>query len=353
MSRYLSKIAGSIEPYVPGEQPKNERLIKLNTNENPYPPAPGVIKAINEACGEGGKLRLYPEPTCERLRETIAAYYGLCSNEVFTGNGSDEVLAFAFRAFFDPGSRILFPKLSYSFYPVYCRLFEIEYETVDMTEDYEICTEQLMGRSCGIVIANPNAPTGVCLPASDIERILKSNPDNVVIVDEAYVDFGGESSVALIRKYPNLLVIQTLSKSRALAGLRVGYALGDNQLVKGLELIKNSVNSYTLDTLAMAGAEAAFADEEYFKSRCSAVAATRERCRKGLLEKGFYVTASRANFLFARHPQKSGKLIQDGLRKGGILVRRFDIPGIEDFLRISIGTDEEMNAFMDIISDIV
>lgn len=351
MSKYLSRIVNSIEPYVPGEQPKDKNLIKLNTNENPYPPSPKVLDAITSAVGE--KLKLYPEPNCEKLRGTIADYYGLKKEQIFAGNGSDEVLAFAFRAFFDPGSRIIFPALTYSFYPVYCKLFEIEYSNADMTIDYNIDTEQLVGRNCGIVLANPNAPTGTIIDLGTIEQIVKSNIDNVVIVDEAYIDFGGETCIPLIKKYPNLLVIQTLSKSRSLAGIRVGFALGDIGLIEGLVKVKNSVNSYTLDMLAMEGAAASFEDEEYFKQTTSFVISTRERCKEWLIDNGFFVTESKANFLFAKHPVQKGEYLQSALREQGILVRRFNIPEIEDFLRISIGTDDDMNRFIDIMKNLI
>ena len=351
MSKYWSRIASAIEPYTPGEQPKDKKYIKLNTNESPYPPSPKVIEAITKAaCGD---LKLYPDPTCDELRKTVADYYGLKKEQVFAGNGSDEILAFSFMAFFDPGRTILFPDISYSFYPVYAKLFNIDYKEIALDSDFSIPVEEFKKPNGGVVIANPNAPTGKYLELSYIEEILKSNMDHVVIVDEAYIDFGGESAVKLIDRYPNLLVVHTLSKSRSLAGLRVGFALGHEELICGLDKVKNSFNSYTLDRLAMAGAIEAIKDKSYFEKTRQMVMATRERVVEKLREDGFFVIDSRANFIFISHPRVAAQDIFLELKAKGILVRYFKRPRIDNFLRVSIGNDEEMDQFIKAISEIV
>lgn len=352
MSKYWSTVTQALEPYVPGEQPKDKTYIKLNTNENPYPPSPQVLAAMKQAADEN--LRLYPTPTCDELRACIAAYNGLTKEQVFVGNGSDEVLAFSFLSFFNPGQPILFPDITYSFYPVYAALFHIDYHLVRLTEDFSIPAEEFSAQqNGGIIFPNPNAPTGKCLPLTAIAEILRSNPEQVVIVDEAYIDFGGESAVALIDQYPNLLVIQTLSKSRSLAGLRVGFALGHPDLIAGLDRVKNSINSYTLDRTALAGAIATFADEAYFQAARLKIIATRDRITAQLQATGFLVIPSQANFIFISHPTIPAQQLYQQLRERGILVRYFNKPRIDNFLRVSIGSDEEMEAFRQAIIEIL
>ncbi|MCX7923686.1 MAG: histidinol-phosphate transaminase [Clostridia bacterium] len=351
MSKYWSNIAKGVEPYVPGEQPKDKKYIKLNTNESPYPPSPKVLEAIKRAANED--LRLYPDPNCDELRQTIAQYYDLKKEQVFVGNGSDEVLAFSYMAFFNPGSTIFFPDISYSFYPVYSELFKVNYKLVPLDEEFDIPLDKFFDKNGGIIISNPNAPTAKALSVESIEIILSQNEDSVVIVDEAYIDFGEESAVKLINTYPNLLVIQTLSKSRSLAGLRVGFALGSRELIEGLDRIKNSVNSYTLDRLALAGAVEAIKDEAYFQETRTRVINTRERVTAALKEMSFNVTDSKANFVFISHPKVQAECLFRQLREKGILVRYFNKPRIDNFLRVSIGSDEEMDCFLEAIREII
>ena len=351
MSQYWSRINHELNPYVPGEQPKNNEFIKLNTNENPYPPSPGVIKAINGfACNE---LRLYPDPECETAREEIAKHHQLSKNQVFIGNGSDEILAFGFMAFFDPGSPILFPDVTYSFYPVYSKLFGIDYQEISLDSDFSIPIEKFLIPNGGIVIANPNAPTGVCLSTDKVEEIAKNNSQSVVIVDEAYIDFGGESSIRLINSYPNLLIIQTMSKSYSLAGLRLGYALGQTDLIEGLRRIKNSFNSYTIDRIALTGVVEALKDKKYYQMTRHKVIKTRENTCKKLKDRGFEVLESKANFIFATHPDIKAEVIFNRLKEKQILVRYFKLPRIDNYLRISIGTDEEMSALIKAVDEII
>jgi histidinol-phosphate aminotransferase len=348
---WSSRIAG-IEPYVPGEQPKERTYIKLNTNENPYPPCPGVVKAMEEE--SGAALRLYPDPECTRLREALAQRYGLGLDQVFVGNGSDEVLGMAFAAFFDQGSTVAFPDITYSFYPVYADLFGIRCAKVPLNPDFTMPVEEFCtGAYQGLVICNPNAPTGILLSLEEIRRIVAANPNVVVIVDEAYIDFGGESAVPLISEYPNLLVVQTMSKSRSLAGLRVGMAFGQPNLISGLNAVKNSFNSYTLDRVAIAAGTAAVKDEEYFRTTCRQVAETREKTAEHLKTLGFSVLPSSSNFLFVSHPKVAAAQLQQQLRERGILVRHFHQPRIENFLRVSIGTREDMNTFCQTMAELV
>lgn len=342
MNRYWSKRIQDIVPYTPGEQPKDQRFIKLNTNECPYPPSPKAVEAIREAVGDS--LRLYPDPECVDLRAAIAQREGLEISQVFCGNGSDEILAFAFQAFFDPEREVVFPRITYSFYPVYTDFFGLERREVPMEPDFSSPIDLLCGNNGGVVLANPNAPTGLAVGLDTVEKLLAANPDVVVIVDEAYVDFGADSAAGLVGRYPNLLVVQTTSKSRALAGLRVGWAMGDAGLIDGLRCVRDSINSYTVDRLAQAGAAAAIRDEGYFQSIRRRVMDTREWTERTLREKGFTVLPSQANFLFVSHPGRTGKELLDGLRRRGVLVRWWPIPEIEDWLRISIGTQEEMAA---------
>ena len=351
MSRYWSQLAASIKPYVPGEQPKDKKYIKLNTNENPYPPSPHVIEAVRAAADDA--LRLYPDPTCISLRQTVARYFNLSDHQVFMGNGSDELLAFCFPAFFNSGGRpILFADITYSFYPVYCRLFSIPYETVPLDEAFRMPVEQFRKPNGGILIANPNAPTGRFLELTAIQSILQHNPDSVVIVDEAYVDFGGESAVGLIKKYDNLLVVQTLSKSRSLAGLRVGFALGHEDLIEGLRRVKDSINSYTIDRLALAGAQAAIEDNSYFRETAAKIIKTREKITEKLQAMGFEVIPSTANFIFISHPCFAAEALFTQLRQRGVLVRYFNLPRIDNWLRVSIGSDSEMAAFAEALQNI-
>ena len=342
MKELWSRRARALTPYTPGEQPRDRQFIKLNTNENPYPPSPKALEAIRAAAGEG--LRLYPDPEAASLRETLAASYGLKPEQVFVGNGSDEVLAFCFQAFFDPDRPILFPDVTYSFYPVFADLFGLQYRQVPLDGNFAIPLEPFMGNNGGVVIANPNAPTGRDLSLGDVRALAEGNPEAVVIVDEAYVDFGAQSAVPLVCDHPNLVVVQTMSKSRSLAGLRVGYALGDGDLIAALNSVKNSFNSYTLDRLALAGAEGALRDPEYLRAVAMKIASTRDWTADRLRRMGFQVTDSAANFLFATHPDVDAKTLLDGLREKGILVRWWDSPRIGNYLRITVGTDQEMDA---------
>ena len=342
MNKYWSKLASGLEPYVPGEQPRDRKYIKLNTNENPYGPSPKVLEAIKTAVDDS--LRLYPDPTCDMLLSAAAESYGVKKDQIFAGNGSDEVLAFAFMAFFDPGRTILFPNITYSFYPVYASLFQLDYKTIPLDSKYSIPVEDFMHSSGGVVIANPNAPTGKALPASTIRMILDGNRDTVVIADEAYIDFGGESVIGLIDEYPNLLVVHTFSKSRSLAGMRIGFAFGNQELIKALNSVKNSFNSYTLDRLAIVAGTAALRDAEYYNEMNRKIIATREWFVRELSSRGFQVLESAANFIFVSHATIPAEQIFKELREKGILVRYFKKPIIDNHLRISIGTDAEMDS---------
>ena len=343
MNQYWSARARALTPYVPGEQPKDRKFIKLNTNENPYPPSPVALAAIREAACD--TLRLYPDPECTTLRELLGATYGLKPEQIFVGNGSDEVLAMCFYAFFTPGKAVVFPDITYSFYPVYARLFGLDYREIPLDENFGVPVEQFLGGNGGVVIANPNAPTGRDLPLHAIREIAEANPEAVVMVDEAYVDFGAHSAVALLDGCPNLVVVRTMSKSRSLAGLRVGYAMGSADLMAALNCVKNSFNSYTVDRLAQAGAAAAIRDDAYFRCVVAKVRNTREVTAGRLKQMGFRVCDSAANFLFISHERAPAKALLDGLRERGILVRWWDKPRISNCLRVSIGTDEDMDTF--------
>lgn len=351
MKDFWSGRIRDITPYTPGEQPKGRSFIKLNTNECPYPPSPRAVEAIRAEAGEG--LRLYPDPECTRLREAIARREGLDVGQVFCGNGSDEILAFAFQAFFDPDREVVFPRITYSFYPVYTDFFGLRRREVPMNPDFSDPIDLLCGHNGGVVLANPNAPTGIAVGLDTVEKLLQANPDVVVIVDEAYIDFGADSAVGLIERYPNLLVIQTSSKSRALAGLRVGWAMGNSNLIAGMCCVRDSINSYTVDRLAQAGAAAAVEDEEYFQSIRTRVMKTRAWTEEALGARGFTVLPSQTNFVFASHPRHGGKELLDGLRARGILVRWWGRPEIENWLRISIGTDEDMAALAAALDELV
>lgn len=356
MSQYWSPVVAGLSPYVPGEQPKLQNLIKLNTNENPYPPSPRALQAIREAADEA--LKRYPDPASDALRQAVAATHGVSVGEVFVGNGSDEVLAHAFQAFFKHDGRpLLFPDISYSFYPVYCGLYQIEFHRVALQDDFSLRVDdylpQAQRTAGGIILPNPNAPTGRALPLGEIERLVAGNPQCVVLIDEAYVDFGAQSAASLVSRYPNLLVVQTLSKSRSLAGLRVGFAIGHPALIEGLNRVKDSFNSYPIDRLAQAGAIAALQDSAYFEQTCRAVIATRERITASLVELGFEVLPSAANFVFARHPGHDAATLAAQLRERSIIVRHFRQPRIDQFLRISIGTDDESQALIAALNTIL
>jgi histidinol-phosphate aminotransferase len=351
MKEFWSERIRNAVPYVPGEQPRERKFIKLNTNENPYPPSPRALEAMTGAIN--GDLRLYPDPECTALRAAAAECWGVRPEQVFCGNGSDEILAFCFQAFFDPGRPVVFPKITYSFYPVYSDYFGLERREAPMNPDFSDPVELLCGNNGGVVLANPNAPTGIAVELDVVEKLLRANPDVVVLVDEAYVDFGAHSAVELIDRYPNLLVAQTLSKSRSLAGLRVGFALGQENLIAGLRCVRDSINSYTVDRVAQAGAAAALADRAYFDQTRRKVMETRAWTAGELTRLGFTVCPSQANFLFVRHPACAGKELFTLLRQEGILVRRWDIPEIVDWLRISIGTQEEMETLIAALGKIV
>lgn len=351
MSKFWSDRVKTTKPYTYGEQPKDKKYIKLNTNENPYPVSGKAIDAMKAAVNDD--LKLYPDPTCLELRTQIAAYYGVDKDEVFVGNGSDEVLAFSFMAFFNRGDKVIYPDISYSFYDVYAGLFGVESERIPLEDDFSIPVEKYKNRNVGILIANPNAPTGICLGLDEIEEIVASNPHSLVLVDEAYIDFGGDTAIGLTKKYDNLLVSQTFSKSRSLAGMRVGFAIGDKKLIEALERIKNSINSYTIDRIAIAGATASMIDVDHFESTRNLVIKTRERVVPCLEKLGFRVLPSKANFIFATHKSISGQTLYEQLKHRGILVRHFAKPRIEDYLRISIGSDDEMDAFLSALEDLV
>lgn len=340
MSKLWSPLVHQLQPYVPGEQPKSANLTKLNTNENPYGPSPKVLEALRQQANES--LKLYPDPNSDVLRQAIANYYQLQSHQVFVGNGSDEVLAHVFQAFFKQAKAILFPDITYSFYPVYCGLYQIEYRTPPLNQQFEICIDDYLQDNGGIIFPNPNAPTGVYLPLAEIDRLLKHNPHSVVVVDEAYCDFGGASAASLIQQYPQLLVVSTMSKSRSLAGLRVGFALGHADLIQALHRIKDSFNSYPLDRFAQAGAVAAFEDQAYFEMTRDKVIASRLWLVAELGKLGFQVLPSQANFIFAQHPQHSAAVLNDQLRADEIIVRRFAQPErISNFLRITVGDQQQ------------
>ena len=355
MSVFWNTRTKNLSPYVPGEQPKDRRFIKLNTNENPYPPSPKVIQAIQKTAGDN--LRLYPDPQCCEFREVVAARYGVKPEQVFAGNGSDEILAFAFGAFFGSGEKaeeILFPDITYSFYPVYANLWDIPYCTIPLCEDFSINTDDYKIPSGGVIFPNPNAPTGMALALDDILSLAKylEKQEKVFIVDEAYIAFGAahgvKSAVPHINKYANLLTVHTLSKSASLAGLRVGFAIGNEKLIEGLCRIRDSFNSYTLDRLALAGAVAAVSDTAYYDEISRRVIATRERTAETLRGLRFTVLPSSANFLFVKPPNISGAEFFAALREKGILVRHFNKDRIADYLRISIGTDEEMDTLLEV-----
>jgi len=345
MSQFWSAVVHGLTPYVPGEQPKLANLVKLNTNESPYGPSPKVLEAVRAEAAD--TLRLYPDPNSDRLRAGLAAYHGVTADQVFVGNGSDEVLAHTFMALLKHGQPILFPDITYSFYPVYCGLYEIPYRTIPLTQSFEIQVDDYRVPNGGLIFPNPNAPTGRIVALGEIERLLAGNPDSVVVIDEAYIDFGGATAVGLVARYPQLLVTRTLSKSHALAGLRVGYAIGQAHLVEALNRVKDSFNSYPLDRFAQAGALASIQDPGYFEGICSKVVTTRTRLVASMTEMGFEVLPSAANFIFARHSVRDGAGLAAALRERSIIVRHFRNPArIEPFLRITVGTDAQCDALL-------
>lgn len=339
MSRYWSAKVRQLDPYVPGEQPKIDKLIKLNTNENPYGPSPLVIQALEEQAASS--LRLYPDPNSEILKEAIAQYYNLDDTMVFVGNGSDEVLAHTFQALLQQNDPLLCPDISYSFYPVYCGLYDVECIQIPLRDDFELQVDDYIRKNGGILFANPNAPTGRLVELEEIDKLMQANRDSVVVLDEAYIDFGGRSGVELIKKYDNLLVIQTLSKSRSLAGLRVGFAMGHRDLIEALERVKNSFNSYPLDRFAIYGGAAAMRDREYFEITRQKIMTTRSTLISGLGKRNFTVIPSQANFVFARNEGKDAKELSVALRQKNILVRHFQKPRIDQFLRITVGNEND------------
>ena len=340
-----------VEPYVPGEQPKVANIIKLNTNENPYPPSPKVKEVLENAKYED--LRLYPDPAAYDLIHAIAKSKGLDDNQVFVGVGSDDVLAMSFLTFFNSDAPILFPDITYSFYDVWADIFRIKYETKALAEDFTINVDDYKAPNGGIIIPNPNAPTGLEAPLSDIEAIVSANPDSVVIIDEAYVDFGGTSALPLIEKYDNLLVVQTFSKSRSLAGSRIGFAMGNPKMISYLNDCKYSFNSYTMDRITIEVGKAAIEDEDYFNSSVADIIATREWTKDELSDLGFDFPNSTSNFIFASHKSVSAEEIFNKLKERNIFVRYFKKPRIDNYLRITIGTDQQMKALIEALKDIV
>jgi histidinol-phosphate aminotransferase len=350
MSRFWSPIVHNLSPYVTGEQPKRDDIVKLNTNENPYPPSPRVKAAIASAAD---RLRLYPDPRATSLCETIAAHYDVEPDQVFVGNGSDEVLAHTFQALLKHDAPLLFPDVTYGFYPVYCRLYGIRYEEVPLDAEMRVQIADYRRPCSAILFANPNAPTGIELPRDAIEMLLAEHPEQLVVIDEAYVDFGGESAMPLIARHDNLLIVQTLSKSRALAGLRVGFAIGQRPLIEALERVKDSFNSFPLDCLAVAGAVAAIEDDAWFQDTRARIIASRESLIRDLSELGFEVLPSVANFVFARHRRHSGAELAAKLRERGVLVRHFQKPRIAEYLRITVGTQDQCSRLVSLTRSLI
>ena len=354
MSRFWSPVVQTLTPYVPGEQPQMQRLVKLNTNESPYGPSPKALAAIEAQ--NTADLRLYPDPEGAALKQAIAKLHGLDANQVFVGNGSDEVLAHVFAGLLKQSKPVHFPDITYSFYPVYCKLFGINAQIVPLDENFEIKTADYQAPNGGIIFPNPNAPTGRSIPRSEIEALVLRNKDSVVVIDEAYVDYGTESCIPLLRGADcpeNLLVVHTLSKSRALAGLRVGFAVGHPALIEGLERVKNSFNSYPLGRLAQAGAIAAIEDQAHLEASSAKVIQTRTTLIEQLDALGFATLPSTANFIFTRHPKHAGARLYQALRDRGIIVRHFKSPRIEEFLRITIGTDEQSSELVVALKEIL
>ena len=350
-NKYWSDIVSELDPYVPGEQPKLANLVKLNTNENPYGPSPKVVEAISAELGD--QLRLYPDPNADLLKQSIASSLDVSVDQVFVGNGSDEVLAHIFQALLKHDLPILFPDITYSFYPVYCGLYRVQFERIPLAENLSLNLNEYQKPNGGIIFPNPNAPTGRALPLSDIESLLEQNQNSVVVVDEAYIDFGGESAVCLVGRFPNLLVTQTFSKSRSLAGLRVGFAVGDASLIDALERVKNSFNSYPLDRLAIVGAVAAIEDDDYFGETCKQVISSREQLAEQLEALGFSVLPSTANFVFVTHPDHDAVRLSVGLREQGVIVRHFKQSRIDQYLRITIGLPEQNQQLLMLLKELL
>ncbi|REB06462.1 histidinol-phosphate transaminase [Sporosarcina sp. BI001-red] len=351
MNELWSDMVQRTEPYTPGEQANGEDWIKLNTNENPYPPSPRVFKALQQALTSD--LRKYPESDPEKLRYALAELHQVSADQVFIGNGSDEVLAFSFMAFFTPGKPIVFPAITYSFYPTYAALFNIAYDPIPLQEDFTLNEKAFYKSEGGVIFPNPNAPTGIVLPLETVERIVSENEGRIVIVDEAYIDFGGKTAIPLITRFDNLLVTRTMSKSRSLAGLRIGYAIGSTTAIEALNRIKNSFNSYTIDQLALTAGVAAVKDTKYFNTIVDAIIQTREQSKKVFESVGFTVLPSAANFLFVHHPEIPAKQLHKSLKDKQILVRHFSKPETEEWLRITIGSDDEMEQFFQQLFDVV
>ena len=351
MNPLWSQTARALSPYVPGEQPRIANLVKLNTNESPFGPSPRALEAMRAAAAD--TMRLYPDPEATELREALAAHHGVKPEQVFVGNGSDDVLAHAFVALLQQPKPLLFPDVTYSFYPVWAQLFGVACETVPLDGEMHLRVADYRREAGSIVIANPNAPTGIALPRAEIARLLEEHPDIPVLIDEAYVDFGGESAVPLIADHPNLLVVQTMSKSRALAGLRVGYALGDGGLIEAIGRVKDSFNSYPLGRIAQAGATASLRDQAYFRANCARIVAAREAMARQLVGLGFVVLPSSANFVFARHPTRGGAELAAALRDRAVLVRHFNKPRTAPWLRITVGTEDDTRRLISAVTDIL
>ena len=350
MSRFLNSKYTELEVYTPGEQPRDMKYIKLNTNESPYPPSPAVLAAVNADQAE--LLRLYSDPECKNLKSSIAKLYGVNPENIYLSNGSDDILNFAFMAFTE-GGKAAFPEISYGFYKVFAQLYGIECKKIPLREDFSIDPEDYCGLGCFTVIANPNAPTGRTISLEDIEKILQTNPDNVVVIDEAYVDFGGQSCYPLIKKYKNLLVVQTFSKSRSMAGARLGFAFADEELIADLKRIKFSTNPYNVNRLTLASGEAAIRENDYYMENCRRIMATRDLTTAELEKLGFTVIPSKANFIFAKSDRIGGQELYEALKKRGILIRHFSDPKIADYNRITIGTDDEMTVLINTIKNIL
>lgn len=352
MSRFINKRFSSLKAYTPGEQPTDMKYIKLNTNESPYPPSEGVLRAVSR--DEVSRLNLYPDPECGALKDSIAELYGVERGNVFVSNGSDDILNFFFMAFCDGEKHpVKFPSISYGFYSVYAELYGVKYSKIDLGENFSIDVRDYMGNDANVVIANPNAPTGMALSRDEIERILTADPDRVVLIDEAYVDFGAESCVELTKKYDNLIVVCTYSKSRSMAGARLGFAIACEELIKDLEKIKFSTNPYNINRLTMAAGIAAIKDNDYYADNCRKIIETREYTQKRLVGMGFSVTPSLSNFIFAAHPDLGGEELYLTLKSRGILVRHFSDKRICEYNRITVGTREQMDAFLDAVSNIL
>ena len=351
MSRFLSERFAELAAYTPGEQPAGTEYIKLNTNESPYPPSPGVIAAINDS--ETGKLNLYPNPDGVRLISKLAEFYGVAHENVIIGNGSDELLAFAFLAFCDGGRGVAFPDITYGFYPVYAELFGIPYKQIPLKEDFSLTPADYFNINTNVVIANPNAPTGIAIETGDIEEIARTNPDHIVLVDEAYVDFGAESAIPLMHEYDNLLIVHTYSKSRSMAGARMSFAIGSAPVIEDMNKMKYSFNPYNVNRLTQIMAEAALSEDSYYMDKRGEIVATRAYSEAKLRELGFLMTDSKANFLFAKHPRVNGQVMYAALKDRGILVRNWNKPRISDYLRITIGTREQMDILIAAIKAIL